>query len=247
MRTAETGHRDRREVRNRPLRRFLCSLLAVFVLCVAAIPAFASYRPNESGAVYVPNGVTTLGSGSLTKDPSQLLKIRSVSVPESVTSIGAGTFVGYPNLRTVTIHNSKDNVKVASGAFGSQVQVVYTGATVKTTAPQKSVPAATRPHSNNPSSPKRTTASPKGKSGNPSSSQKGEKKNVSDTAAETVTETTAADTYEPMFVYPDEDSVNENSRRHDPGVPTLHIVTYAAVGAAAVLAGVLVWIKFRKD
>ena len=108
------------------LRRLTASVIPLLLVLLLALPALA-YSPNSSGTVTIPDGVTSLSSGSIPKTPENLVNVKNVYVPASVKSIGSGTFVGFINLRNVIIRGAPGSVKISPGAMTGQTRVVYTG------------------------------------------------------------------------------------------------------------------------
>lgn len=239
----------------RIIRRGLAVLTAALLVCLMALPGFA-YDPNSSGTVSIPEGVTSLSSGSIPKTASNIVNVRTVYVPASVKSIGAGTFTGFINLRNVVIQNDRDGVRVSPGATSGSTRIIYSGAPVAahTTIPvtHAAVPAATRSSQGEVRATRRTYAG-RGSSTKAAGrwveelqgQQTGtmpNQQNHGQSAPQTITYTN--ENGEVMVTIPGE--ANQPERGPETGTPGLRAASWALVGLAVASAGVLVWAKVRK-
>lgn len=234
--------------------RGLAVLTATILVCILALPGFA-YDPNSSGTVSIPEGVSSLSSGSIPKTASNIVNVRTVYVPSSVKSIGAGTFTGFINLRNVVIRNDRDSVRVSPGAASGSTRMIYSGAPVAhTTAPvtHATVPEATHASQGEPRATRRAYA------GHGSSTKAAgrwveelqgqqtetvpNRQNYGQSAPQTITYTN--ENGEVMVTIPGD--ANKPERGPETGTPGLRIASWVLVGLAVVSAAVLVWAKVRK-
>ena len=235
------------------LRRLPAAVIPLRLVLLLALPALA-YSPNSSGTVTIPDGVTSLSSGSIPKTPENLVNVKNVYVPASVKSIGSGTFVGFINLRNVIIRGAPGSVKISPGAMTGQTRVVYTGTPPERTTEPATKPSVTTPNPQAIRNYSRTSSGNRHSSGTKAAGRwvgelqkqtgkNAEEQNQTETGRNEFPEPVTNEDGEVMVTIPG----SEEKQRFDEGqqgTPALRALSYVLVAAASVGTGLLVKIKF---
>lgn len=108
------------------MKKLLSALLAVLMLFVCSVPAFAADGDDDSSAVLrIPAGTKVVTSDTTDDGIIDRLKVKTIYIPSSVTTVKKGALTGYANVTNVYVDNSKDNITIEEGAFAQGANIVY--------------------------------------------------------------------------------------------------------------------------
>lgn len=77
---------------------------------------------NPQAVMTIPGSVTKIGSNVVTENPEL---VQELVIGTNIKEIESGAFTNCTNLETVKIHQNKDELVVAPGAFNSNVNILY--------------------------------------------------------------------------------------------------------------------------
>lgn len=109
------------------MKKLLSVLLAVLMMFVCAVPAFAADGDDDESSTVrrIPAGTKVVTSSTLDDGIIDRLKVKTIYVPSSVTTIKEGALSGYANVTNVYVDNSSDNITIEKGAFAEGANIVY--------------------------------------------------------------------------------------------------------------------------
>jgi len=77
---------------------------------------------NPQAKMTMPGSITKIGSNVVTENEEV---VKELVIGTNIKEIESGAFSNCSNLKTVTIHQDKGDIKIASGAFNSGVKILY--------------------------------------------------------------------------------------------------------------------------